>query len=157
MGKYDETIKVLGRIDLNKDGYICSDDLQASLNNKDIGNFFSKKVTRNKLEDERLEAFIRNLIQKIQVPLNTFYLEMDTDNDRMVNIHEFVAAFRRISDLKQDTLEEIFRYLDAKNLGMISFEQFNEAFTAPQFTQNTLTHEKKFVLKKTKLIDNFDW
>ena len=49
--KNDELMKVLGRIDLNKDGHICADDLQASLNNQDIPAFFSKKVKRNKIKE----------------------------------------------------------------------------------------------------------
>ena len=95
MAKHDELVKVLGRVDLNKDGRISCDDLRAAINNKDIPNFFSKKVRHNKIEDKRLEGFIRNsLIPLIKIQLKQFYDQMDTDGDKMVNISEFVQMFK---------------------------------------------------------------
>ena len=68
------------------------------------------------------------------------FYQMDLDGDELINVAEFVAGLSKFTDLKQSVIEQVFRHIDKKGLGLATYEQFAAALTKKEPGYDIVRH-----------------
>lgn len=74
--------------------------------------------------------------------IDYLFEQMDADGDRLINVAEFVRGIKGFTDLKQSVIEQVFRFIDRKGLGLITYDRFKEALTQKRRDFDIINHHE---------------
>ena len=103
---------------------------------------------------EQMSTIIASMVKERQGVENTrrVFNEIDIDNDGVVSMEEFIAAYQKIdTDVSREHLQQLFEEADIDDSGSLSFDEFLKVgatpyLRSPLFSMHLLTHTIFLVL-----------
>lgn len=157
-------------MDIDKDGYICENDLGTCIKHLDSDSFFKEGGKalqkpqfnakdkffsidiKDQIKDEKLIEVcgqIRKAIDSRGYSHDLIFSGFDSDKDGMLTITEFSRGIVSLVPLSQRILQRLFALMDQNQIGMIDFEAFKKVLDIKVPSQ--------IPRKADKVEDDFTW
>lgn len=140
--------EVAAKLDINRDGFISEDDLNAVLANQNRMTLKSTPIFPTApIETERARSVIkevRNALVARRINYRDAFNLFDVSQKGLLTSSDFISGLSKIIDLSQPVKEGLFAIMDKQKIGLVDFNSFIAVL------KDGLTEAKQHG-------DNWDW